>query len=88
MPTYDYRCDSCNKQFELIHSMKIDKIEMCPLEECEIKKPITKLISPSNISFMNAGKGSYIHDYKIPQDKIKDGMRKINSPKASKIEFD
>jgi putative FmdB family regulatory protein len=34
MPTYEYHCQKCNKDFELFQSMKDAPIATCPKEQC------------------------------------------------------
>ena len=58
MPLYEYRCDSCNKVFEVIQ-----KFSDTPLSVCETcGKPVYKLMSST--SFALKGTGWYTTDYK------------------------
>lgn len=43
MPTYDYKCNSCNYEFEVFHSMLTEPLVDCP--ECNQPK-LVKLIGP------------------------------------------
>ena len=43
MPTYDYKCPSCNTIREEVHSMKEYPIFTC--EKCDSKEPMERLIS-------------------------------------------
>lgn len=57
MPVYEYKCEACNEQFEVMQ-----KITDAPLTECsscggELKKLIT------NTSFVLKGSGWYVTDY-------------------------
>ena len=61
MPTYDYKCNSCEKEFEYFQSMKDEPLEKCIL--CEEEGQIKRLISKgSGIIFK--GSGFYVNDYK------------------------
>ena len=56
MPTYVYRCDSCNHQFELFQRMSDDPLDTCP--ECQGK--VRRVIHPVGVVFK--GSGWYIND--------------------------
>lgn len=30
MPTYEYKCNECNHQFDIVQRMTDDKMEVCP----------------------------------------------------------
>ena len=57
MPTYEYRCDKCRKNFEVFQKITDNPVETCP--ECGGK--VSKLMSASN--FVLKGKGWYKTDY-------------------------
>lgn len=57
MPIYEYRCDSCGHQFEVIQKFSDSPLEVC--ESC--KGHLTKLISQT--SFQLKGTGWYVTDY-------------------------
>ena len=58
MPLYEYRCNQCNKSFEVLQ-----KIHSEPLKDClYCKGKVEKLISVSSFQFK--GSGWYITDYK------------------------
>ncbi|MCC5814358.1 MAG: zinc ribbon domain-containing protein [Leptospira sp.] len=60
MPTYDYRCKDCGKEFEHFQSMKDDALTNCL---CEKNGSVERLISKgSGIIFK--GSGFYVNDYK------------------------
>lgn len=60
MPTYDYRCKTCGKEFEHFQSMKDDALTNCL---CEKSGEVERLISRgSGIIFK--GSGFYVNDYK------------------------
>lgn len=54
MPTYEYKCDSCNHCVELIQSMSEKEIDVCP--QCK-NKSFKRLISLG--SFLLKGEGWY-----------------------------
>jgi len=59
MPTYEYECDKCKKNFDLFQSMKDEPIKKCP--KCGGK--VHRLIGGgSGIIFKGAG--FYENDYK------------------------
>jgi putative FmdB family regulatory protein len=57
LPTYEYRCVSCEHQFERFQRMSDD-----PVKECEVcGEPVKRLLFPVAIQFK--GKGFYTTDY-------------------------
>ncbi len=57
MPTYEYRCVSCEHQFERFQRMSDD-----PVKECEVcGAPVKRLLFPVAIHFK--GSGFYSTDY-------------------------
>lgn len=57
MPTYEYRCASCEHQFERFQRMSDD-----PVKECEVcGEPVKRLLFPVAIQFK--GSGFYSTDY-------------------------
>ena len=56
MPTYVYRCDDCNHQFELFQRMSDDPIDTCP----NCKSKVRRVIHPVGVVFK--GSGWYIND--------------------------
>jgi len=57
LPTYEYRCVSCEHQFERIQRMSDD-----PVKECEVcGEPVKRLLFPVAIHFK--GSGFYLTDY-------------------------
>lgn len=59
MPVYEYKCNNCEKEFEIEHSMKIDKAPSCPF--CETNNEVEKLM-PSSFGIAFKGKGFYCTD--------------------------
>ena len=58
MPLYEYRCQSCQHQFEVIQKFSDPPIGTCP--SCS-QGPVVKLLSSPAIQFK--GSGWYITDY-------------------------
>jgi putative FmdB family regulatory protein len=55
---YEYRCEACEHQFEIIQKFSDDPISVCP--SCG-QGPVVKLLSTPAIQFK--GSGWYITDY-------------------------
>lgn len=58
MPTYEYKCNDCGKDFEVFKSIKDESLPVCP--ECNSNN-VSRLISSTN--FILKGSGWYITDY-------------------------
>jgi putative FmdB family regulatory protein len=58
MPLYEYRCDACGHQFEVIQKFSDAPIAVCP--KCA-SGPVVKLLSSPAFQFK--GTGWYITDY-------------------------
>ena len=58
MPLYEYRCEACEHQFEIIQKFSDAPISVCP--SCA-QGPVVKLLSSPAIQFK--GSGWYITDY-------------------------
>ena len=58
MPLYEYRCESCQHQFEVIQKFSDAPIAVCP--KCGAG-PVVKLLSSPAFQFK--GSGWYITDY-------------------------
>jgi putative FmdB family regulatory protein len=92
MPIYEYRCNQCGHQFEVIQKFSDDPLEVCEL----CRGHLSKLISQT--SFQLKGSGWYITDYARksasgtsskesksetkPVDTPKSDIPKTDSPKA------
>ncbi len=76
MPLYEYQCQNCNYQFDIIQKMSDEKLILCP--KCGQHK-LKKLISSSG--FRLKGSGWYETDFKtkkIDQVKKTDQVKKID----------
>jgi putative FmdB family regulatory protein len=60
MPTYDYRCDACDHEFELFQSIKDNPKKKCP--KCG-KSKLRRLFG-TGAAIMFKGSGFYITDYR------------------------
>ena len=60
MPTYDYRCKSCEHEWELFQSIKADPIKKCP--SCGKQKAERVIGAGAGIIFR--GSGFYQTDYR------------------------
>ena len=67
MPTYEYECAKCGKNFELFQSMKDDALTSCPKEHCQMKKwgkgKVRRLLG-GGAGLIFKGSGFYITDYR------------------------
>jgi putative FmdB family regulatory protein len=66
VPTYDYRCDRCERTFEVRQRISEDPLTTC--ERCG--GPIRRLLAPT--PFILKGGGWYVTDY--PSEGRKKGM--------------
>jgi putative FmdB family regulatory protein len=67
MPTYEYACAKCHKDFEIFQSMKDDALKVCPKEKCRMKKwgkGAVKRKLGVGAGFIFKGSGFYITDYR------------------------
>jgi len=67
MPTYEYECAKCKKDFEIFQSMKDDSLTVCPKEKCRQKtwgKGKVKRKLGVGAGFIFKGSGFYITDYR------------------------
>jgi len=57
MPTYDYRCDTCDHTFELFQSFAEDPLSTCTIEVCNGpgNGTVRKIFSAPGISFKGSG---------------------------------
>ncbi len=66
MPTYEYKCRNCGKEFEIMQRITEPALSICPDESCkgEIYRKISK-----NIGLVFNGSGFYLTDYVHKHDK-------------------
>ncbi|MCA9953804.1 MAG: zinc ribbon domain-containing protein [Anaerolineales bacterium] len=58
MPTYTYRCNNCDYEFEVRQRMSDDPLTDCP--ECETENSLRKVVNSVGIVFK--GSGFYVTD--------------------------
>lgn len=75
MPTYDYRCDACEHEFEEWQSFTAEKLTKCPA--CKKNKLVRLFGSGAAIVFK--GSGFYDTDYRQADEKAK-SERKNGKP--------
>ena len=67
MPTYEYSCQKCGGEFEIIQPISAAPLETCPKELCAQKKwgrgKVKKKIS-AGAGLLFKGSGFYITDYR------------------------
>jgi putative FmdB family regulatory protein len=67
MPTYEYHCEKCKKDFELFQSMNDDPVKTCPREQCRQKtwgKGKVRRLLGTGAGLIFKGSGFYITDYR------------------------
>jgi putative FmdB family regulatory protein len=67
MPTYEYHCEKCKKDFDLFQSMKDNPIATCPKEQCRQKtwgKGKVRRLLGTGAGLIFKGSGFYITDYR------------------------
>ncbi len=57
MPVYEYRCESCGHQFDILQKITAEPLKECP----ECGGPVHKLVSQT--SFILKGGGWYATEY-------------------------
>ena len=67
MPTYEYHCQKCGKNFDAFQSMRDEPFQECPKEHCQMKKwghgKVKRLLG-TGAGLMFKGSGFYITDYR------------------------
>jgi putative FmdB family regulatory protein len=82
MPLYEYRCEACGHQFEVIQKFSDEPIAVCP--KCG-SGPVAKLLSSPAFQFK--GTGWYITDYaRKGTSEGKESKEKSTDSKESKTE--
>jgi putative FmdB family regulatory protein len=85
MPTYEYACSKCKKQFETFQSMKDESFKTCPENLCQMKKwgkgPVKRLLG-AGAGLIFKGSGFYITDYR--SEGYKQSAKKDTAPSPEK----
>lgn len=83
MPTYEYHCDKCGKNFDAFQSMRDEPFRECPKEHCQRAKwghgKVKRLLG-TGAGLIFKGSGFYITDYR--SSSYKEGAKK-DAPAAS-----
>jgi putative FmdB family regulatory protein len=77
VPIYEYKCDNCHHQLELLQKFNDDPLRTCP--SCG-QDSVRKLVSAA--AFHLKGTGWYATDFK-DKPKGKNDSNKVNNPKKS-----
>jgi len=72
MPIYEYKCEKCNKTFEVLQKINSEPLKKCIYCAGNVKKMI------SISSFQLKGKGWYETDYKNKNSNPKPDPKSIN----------
>jgi putative FmdB family regulatory protein len=77
MPTYEYHCEKCGKNFEAFQSMRDEPFRECPEELCRMRKwghgKVKRLLG-TGAGLIFKGSGFYSTDYRSPS--YKEGAKK------------
>jgi putative FmdB family regulatory protein len=84
MPTYEYSCEKCGKNFDLFQSMRDQPLQECPQEQCQMPEwghgKVKRLLG-TGAGLIFKGSGFYITDYR--SNSYKEGAKKdTNAPAA------
>jgi putative FmdB family regulatory protein len=67
MPTYEYHCQKCDKNFEMFQSMRDEPLRQCPKELCRLPKwghgKVKRLLG-TGAGIIFKGSGFYVTDYR------------------------
>jgi putative FmdB family regulatory protein len=67
MPTYEYACEKCGKNFDVFQSMRDEPFTECPKEHCQQKRwghgKVKRLLG-TGAGLIFKGSGFYITDYR------------------------
>ncbi len=77
MPTYEYACQKCGKNFDAFQSMRDEAFKTCPKEHCQLPKwgkgKVKRLLG-TGAGLIFKGSGFYITDYR--SNSYKEGAKK------------
>lgn len=88
MPTYEYECLKCGKNFDVFQSMKAEKFKTCPQAQCQVSpwgEGEVKRLLGTGAGLIFKGSGFYITDYR--SDGYKQAAKKESGggePKTAK----
>jgi putative FmdB family regulatory protein len=85
MPTYEYACEKCGKNFEAFQSMRDEPFRECPKKLCRAKKwghgKVKRLLG-TGAGLIFKGSGFYTTDYR--SNSYKEAAKK-DAPTASTV---
>lgn len=85
MPTYEYTCEKCGKNFDAFQSMRDEPFKICPKELCRQKKwgkgKVKRLLG-TGAGLIFKGSGFYITDYR--SESYKSAAKKESSTGGEK----
>ncbi|MDQ6809792.1 MAG: zinc ribbon domain-containing protein [Verrucomicrobiota bacterium] len=77
MPTYEYSCEKCGKNFDAYQSMRDEAFRECPKENCQQEEwghgKVKRLLG-TGAGLIFKGSGFYITDYR--SNSYKEGAKK------------
>jgi putative FmdB family regulatory protein len=86
MPTYEYSCEKCDHQFDVVQSIKDKPLTVCPEDKCRLKKwgkgKVKKMIG-SGAGLIFKGSGFYITDYR--SESYKEAAKKDVAPSSDAV---
>jgi putative FmdB family regulatory protein len=84
MPTYEYSCQKCGRNFEAFQSIRAEPYRECPKELCRLPKwghgKVKRLPGPG-AGLIFKGSGFYITDYR--SESYKEAAKKESGPKTT-----
>ena len=84
MPTYEYSCEKCGKNFDAFQSMRDKPFQECPQEKCQLEEwghgKVKRLLG-TGAGLIFKGSGFYITDYR--SNNYKEGAKKDAPPAAA-----
>ncbi len=90
MPTYEYSCAKCGKNFDAFQSMRDEAFRECPQEKCQLEEwghGRVKRLLGTGAGLIFKGSGFYITDYR--SNSYKEGAKKdapASTPSSSGAE--
>ena len=85
MPTYEYTCEKCGKNFDAFQSMRDEPYKICPKDLCRQAKwgkgKVKRLLG-TGAGLIFKGSGFYITDYR--SNNYKEGAKKETSTNPEK----
>lgn len=79
MPTYDYRCEACNHEFEELQQITAKPLKKCPA--CGKMKLVRLIGMGGGVIFK--GSGFYATDYASKTPNPKPKSKEQNAPKSN-----